>query len=193
MLERLLEGNRSFRTWEFDQNRSHYDTIAKGQNPEVLFICCADSRIEPGRITRTRAGGLFVVRNVGNIIPPGDTGIAAVLEFAIPQLKIPTIVLCGHSGCASIRALDWEPNDEPVFSWLRHAHPAKERVDARIPLPRTEDERKERYRLIELENVRLQIEHLYTYPLLKKAVDEKRVAVHGLYYDLATGALTRVT
>ena len=193
MLKRLLEGNRLFRTREFDLNRSHYETIAKGQKPEALFICCADSRIEPGKITATRAGELFVLRNVGNIIPPGDPGIAALLEFAIPQLKIPTIILCGHSGCASIRALDREPTDEPVFRWLDFARAAQERVDAQIPLPRTDDERNERFRLIEEENVRLQIEHLFTYPVVRNSVDENRVEVCGVYYDLTTGELNRVT
>ena len=193
MLKRLLEGNHTFRTTEFAGNRDHYTTIAGGQKPEALFICCADSRIEPGKITQTKAGELFVLRNVGNIIPPGDFGIAALLEFAIPQLKIPTIILCGHSGCASIRALDWKPTDEPVSRWLDNAREAKERVDARIPLPQTEDDKNARYRQIELENVRLQIEHLLTYPLLKKAVDERRVEVYGLYYDLGTGELSRVT
>jgi carbonic anhydrase len=192
MMKRLLEGNQKFRDGDFIKNKTHYENIALGQKPGALFICCADSRIEPGKITRTRAGELFVLRNVGNIIPVDDSGIAALLEFAIPQLKIPTIVLCGHSGCASIRALDWKVNDEPVSRWLINAREAKERVDARLPLPRTEDERNERYRQIEQENVRLQIEHLYTYPLLKKAVDEKRVEVHGLYYDLGTGELSTV-
>ena len=70
---------------------------------------------------------------------------------------------------------------------------AKERVDRAIKVPETVAGKEERYRLIEQENVRLQLEHLNTYPLLRKAVGEKRVEVHGLYYELATGALTRVT
>ena len=192
MLKRLLEGNRLFRTREFDPNRSHYETIAKGQKPEALFICCADSRIEPGKITQTQAGELFVLRNVGNIIPPGDPGIAALLEFAIPQLKIPTIVLCGHSGCASIRALDWEQTDEPVSRWLNNAREAKERVDAAIQAPTTPLEKENRYRQIEQENIRLQIEHLLSYPIVRNGIDEKRVGVCGLYYDLGTGELIPV-
>jgi carbonic anhydrase len=66
-------------------------------------------------------------------------------------------------------------------------------VDKTISPPKTVLEQEERYKLIEQENVRLQIEHLHTYPILKKAVDDKKVQVHGLYYDLGTGALTRVT
>lgn len=192
MIKRVLEGNRTFRAGEFAKNRSHYETIAKGQKPEALFICCVDSRIEPGEITGTHAGELFVMRNVGNIIPPADSGIAALLDFALGQLKIQTIVLCGHSGCASIRALDREWRDEPVFHWLDHAREAKVRVDKRIPQPCTDPERDERYRLIEQENVRLQIENLLGYTFLKTAVEEKRVAIHGLYYTIATGELTQI-
>jgi carbonic anhydrase len=77
--------------------------------------------------------------------------------------------------------------------WLNNAREAKIRVDKTISPPKTVQEMDERYRLIELENVRLQIEHIFTYPLLKKAVDDKKVAVHGLYYDLGTGELKKIT
>ncbi|MDO8842627.1 carbonic anhydrase, partial [Methanocalculus sp.] len=115
-----------------------------------------------------------------------------VLEYAVLHLKVKDIVICGHSNCGAIRALDKESNDSYIPLWLNNAREAKERVDAKIKPPTTLAEKDERYRLIEHENVRLQIEHLYTYPLLKKAVDEKRVEVHGLYYDLTNGLLSRV-
>ena len=109
------------------------------------------------------------------------------------HLEVSDVVVCGHSNCGAIRALDKESTDAYIPLWLNNAREAKERVDRKIKLPETIPEQEARYRLIEQENVRLQLEHLSTYPLLKKAVDEKRVEVHGLYYDLATGALTRVT
>jgi carbonic anhydrase len=192
MIENLLQGNKVFRDTEFVQNRDHYQKLSKKQNPDTLWIGCADSRIQIGHITHTRAGELFIMRNVGNIVPVNDPGIEALLEFALLQLNISSVVVCGHSNCASIRALDREPANPPIPHWLDHAREARNRVDALVPAPVTEAAKEERYRLIELENVRLQLEHLHTYPLLKKGVGEHRVQTHGLYYDLGTGALTRV-
>lgn len=192
MLDTILEGNRRFRNEEFRKDIDHYHAIAAAQKPKALFIACADSRIEPCRITGTRAGDLFSIRNVGNIIPPEDHGIATVLEFAITQLKAPEILLCGHSRCASIRALDWPVGDDPISRWLVHARQAQERVDNRISPPQTPAEADERYRLIEEENVRLQIEHLLTFPVVRRAVDADRLRINGLYYDILTGTLTPV-
>jgi carbonic anhydrase len=193
MIEKLLDGNRKFRDLEFVPNIDHYRNLAKSQKPTMLWIGCSDSRIQVGHITQARAGELFIMRNVGNIVPAGDPGIEALLEFALVQLNIAHIAVCGHSNCASIRALDREPADAALPHWLDHAREAKVRVDARIRAPETIVEKDERYRLIEQENVRLQIEHLHTYPLLREALGEKHVETHGLYYDLATGELTRVT
>lgn len=101
-------------------------------------------------------------------------------------------MICGHSNCGAIRALDKESTDAYIPLWLNNAREAKTRVDAKVSPPKTVLEAEERYRMIEQENVRLQIEHLYTYPLLKKAVDEKKVSVYGLYYDLGTGELKKI-
>jgi carbonic anhydrase len=192
MIEKLLTGNRKFRDQEFGPNIDHYRDLAKSQKPTMLWIGCADSRIQVGHITQARAGELFIMRNVGNIVPPGDPGIEALLEFALVQLNIAHVIVCGHSNCASIRALDREPAEAALPHWLDNAREARARVDAKITALETVLEKEERYRLIEQENVRLQIEHLHTYPLLKEFMREKRVETCGLYYDLATGELSRV-
>ncbi|WP_368659866.1 carbonic anhydrase [Methanocalculus taiwanensis] len=166
--------------------------LTGSQHPETLWIGCSDSRLQTGHITQAKAGELFIQRNIGNIVPIHDWNFATVLEYAVLHLKVKDVVICGHSNCGAIRALDKESTDSYIPLWLNNAREAKERVDAKIKPPTTLAEKDERYRLIEHENVRLQIEHLYTYPLLKKAVDEKRVEVHGLYYDLTNGLLSRV-
>ena len=192
MIDNLLLGNQRFRETDFTRNIDYYRTLAGGQHPDTLWITCSDSRIQSGHITQARAGELFVQRNIGNIVPIHDWNFATVLEYAVVHLKVKDVVVCGHSNCGAIRALDQESGDAYIPLWLNNAREAKERVDRKIAVPTTVQEKEERYRLIEEENVRLQIEHLSTYPLLKKAVDEKRIAVHGLYYDLATGVLSRV-
>lgn len=192
MIDKLLLGNYKFRESDFTPNIDYYRELASSQHPTVLWIGCSDSRLQTGHITQAKAGELFIQRNIGNIVPIHDWNFATVLEYAVVHLKVEDVVICGHSNCGAIRALDKESTDSYIPLWLNNARDAKERVDKKITPPTTVLEKDERYRLIELENVRLQIEHLHTYPLLKKAVDEKRVQVHGLYYDLATGILSKV-
>ena len=191
-IDKLLLGNFRFREADFSPNIDYYRELASGQSPATLWIGCSDSRIQTGHITQARAGELFIQRNIGNIVPVHDWNFATVLEYAVVHLKVRDVVICGHTNCGAIRALDKESSDSYIPLWLNNAREAKARIDGRIKPPETVKEADERYRLIEQENVRLQIEHLATYPLLKKAVDEKRVEVHGLYYDLATGELKKI-
>ena len=192
MIDNLLLGNYKFRETDFSPNIDYYRELAQSQHPSVLWIGCSDSRLQTGHITQAKAGELFIQRNIGNIVPIHDWNFATVLEYALAHLHVSDVVICGHSNCGAIRALDKESTDSYIPLWLNNAREAKDRVDKKITSPLTVLEKEERYRLIEQENVRLQIEHLHTYPILKKAVDDKKVEIHGLYYDLGTGALTRV-
>jgi len=192
-IDKLLLGNLRFRESDFTPNIDYYKELAGSQHPETLWIGCSDSRLQTGHITQARAGELFIQRNIGNIVPVHDWNFATVLEYAVMHLKVKDVVICGHSNCGAIRALDKESTDAYIPLWLNNAREAKDRVDSKIEMPHTPADQENRYRLIEQENVRLQIEHLFTYPLLKKAVAENRVAVHGLYYDLGTGALSRIS
>ncbi|MDD1688984.1 MAG: carbonic anhydrase [Methanoregula sp.] len=192
MIDQLLEGNKKFRETVFKQNFDHYQELTRGQSPPVLWIGCSDSRLQTGHITGTQAGTLFMHRNIGNMAPANDWSLATVLEYGIKHLKIQNIVICGHSDCGAIKALDKELEDFYVPNWLNNAIEAKKRVDGRIKKPSTPGEQKERSRMIEQENVRLQIEHLRTYPIVAKAEKEKKIQIHGMYYDLENGALTKI-
>jgi carbonic anhydrase len=192
VIDKFLLGNYQFRQTDFTPNIDHYRELVASQHPTVLWIGCSDSRIQTGHITQAKAGELFIQRNIGNIVPVHDWNFATVLEYAVKHLHVQDVVICGHSNCGAIRALDKESSDAYIPLWLNNAREAKERVDKKIDPPKDPIEIGNRYRMIEEENVRLQMEHLSTYPLLKKAADEKRVEIHGLYYDLATGELLRV-
>jgi len=192
MIDNLLLGNHRFRESDFTPNIDHYRDLVDAQHPKVLWLGCSDSRVNPERITESRAGEIFVQRNIGNIVPDHDWNFATVLEFAIVHLKVEEIVICGHSDCGAIKALDMVSTDAYIPLWLSNARVAKERVDAVIKKAETAEELKARQRAIEQENVKLQLEHLLTYPLVKNAVDGGKLQVHGLYYDLETGVLSRI-
>jgi len=192
MIDELLSGNVTFQNTLFKQHHERYSELTKGQQPPVLWIGCSDSRLQTGHITNTPAGTLFMHRNIGNMAPANDWNLATVLEYGIKHLKVQHIVICGHSDCGAIKALDKELEDAYVPNWLNNAIEAKQRIDAKIKKPSTPKEHKDRSRMIEQENVRLQIEHLMTYPMVKNAVKERRIEIHGLYYDLETGALSKI-
>jgi carbonic anhydrase len=192
MIDRFLEGNRKFLEEDFAQNPEHYGSLVSSQSPTVLWIGCSDSRVNPERITGAKAGEIFVQRNIGNIVPIHDWNFATVLEYAVNHLKVDDIVVCGHSDCGAMKALDKESTDAYIPLWLNNAVEAKTRVDARISSPKTPEEEKERRRMIELENIKLQLEHLRTYPPVKAAEKAGKIRLHGVYFDLATGKLAKI-
>ena len=192
MIDQLLTGNIKFRETFFKQNYERYSELAKGQKPSVLWIGCSDSRIQTGHITSADPGVLFIQRNIGNVAPVHDWNFATVLEYALKHLKVKDIVICGHSDCGAVKALDLETDDNYIPLWLNNAMEAKHRIDAKMKKPATDTDARKRSRMIEQENVRLQIEHLKTYPLVKTALKEKKVQIHGLYYNLENGELSKI-
>jgi carbonic anhydrase len=149
MIDQLLAGNVKFRETVFKQNYERYSELAKGQKPSVLWIGCSDSRIQTGHITNADAGVLFIQRNIGNVAPVHDWNFATVLEYALKHLKVKDIVICGHSDCGAVKALDKETDDNYIPLWLNNAMEAKHRVDAKIKKPATDADARQRSRMIE--------------------------------------------
>ena len=188
MISTLINGNKRFVSEVFERERDYFSELAKHQRPTVLWIGCSDSRVPVNTITQTRAGEIFVHRNVGNIVATNDWNLSAVLEFSINHLKIPDIVVCGHYGCGGIAALD-EENDEDRYIpiWLNNAYKARERVDDKLKELHLGISPEQRMNLIVEENVRLQLEHLLEYPFVRIAMRQGILTVHGWVYDMASG------
>src|SRR3954453_1858588 len=96
-IQRLVEGIHHFQESTFRSQRELFEHLARGQSPDTLFITCSDSRIDPGLITRTRPGELFVLRNAGNIVPQagaGSGGEACTIEYAVAALKVKEVIVC---------------------------------------------------------------------------------------------------
>ena len=135
--EKLISGHHRFRQ-KFDSEHEVFQRLAEdGQNPKVLWIGCSDSRVVPELITGADPGELFDVRNIANIVPPpGSAACAtgAAIEYAVVHLEVTHIVVCGHTECGGIKALESPPSadSEPhIASWLELARPAREGVLAR--------------------------------------------------------------
>jgi carbonic anhydrase len=190
-LNTLVEQTKTHRD---DFFREHGQLLARliqeGQSPPVLFISCDDSRVIPEAIMGAKPGDLFVLRNVGNIVPPFGTGeraVGATLEYAVPYLQVKHIILCGHTDCGGIKALDLQLDhlEEPYLAqWIEYARSAQTQVDARGI------DSEERHRRIVEQNVLLQVGNLRTYDAVRKAEQADLLTLHGWVYDLSTGRIS---
>ena len=105
-MEKIVNGYLQFKESGFKERKDLFAKLSNSQSPEVLFITCSDSRIDPNLITQTEPGDLFVIRNAGNIVPPHTVesdGIVASIEFAVVALGVKHIVVCGHSNCGAMK------------------------------------------------------------------------------------------
>ena len=126
-MQKLIQGIHQFQGESFLPLQGLFEQLAKGQNPETLFITCSDSRIDPNLLTQAKPGDLFILRNAGNIIPPhgaGNGGEAATIEFAVAALGVKDIIICGHSLCGAMQGLlhpEQVASLPALSSWLSHA------------------------------------------------------------------------
>ena len=188
--ESLLRGIASFQAEAYPARREAFAALAHQQEPLALFITCSDSRIVPSLITQTGPGELFVERNPGNLIPRcGDLpGVSCSVEFAMLVLKVPLIIICGHSDCGAMKALlhaETAENLPEVKQWMRHAAAAHDRLK-REAANVADDEKL--LRLTEF-NVRAQIENLKTHPSVQSRLAAGEVEIHGWVYDVGSGSI----
>lgn len=188
-MPKFAAGVVKFQKEVFPEKKALFERLAKGQAPEALFITCSDSRIETGLITQTDPGELFICRNAGNIVPPHDThtgAMTASIEFAVAALKVPHIVICGHTHCGAMKgalnlgALDSMPH---VRDWLAHTRAAVEIVEAIGP----DMDDTARLQALTEQNVLIQLNHLRTHPAVAKALALGEVQLHGWVYDIEDG------
>lgn len=193
-MDKLYKGIHKFRESYFAREEEFFKNLSHTQTPEVLFITCSDSRVDPNLITQSRPGELFIVRNVGNIIPPYNAikdknSVAAAIEFAVLVLKVKDIILCGHSGCGAMEALYRGKmgleNMPHLRDWLKIASPVKDTISLFFPDLSGES----RQKAVETANILAQLKNIETYPFIAKALNNGIIHLHGWYYDIGTGAV----
>lgn len=197
-MQRLIEGVHRFRREEFGRYRDLFAQLAhEGQHPHALFITCADSRVIAELITHSRPGELFVVKNVGNIVPPnGASGernsTAAAIEFAASVLKVSDIVVCGHTQCGAMHGiangfahldLSLAPH---LCTWLDVASPVKHALETHYTHV-TDPE--DRATAAAEENVLFGLENLHTYPVVTHRLERGDLRLHGWVFKIATAEL----
>jgi carbonic anhydrase len=187
-MRKLVRGIIDFRNNLRPTARKTFARLALGQSPDALFIACSDSRVAANVFASTEPGDLFVVRNVGNIVAPAaadglsvaDESEAAAIEFAVGNLAVRDIIVCGHSSCGAMAGLlqGRESLAAPhLRSWLKHAERARDRVPD-LSAPDAADR-------LSQANALLQIEHLRTYPMVEQAEKRGALRLHAFWFDIA--------
>ncbi|MGR8949274.1 MAG: carbonic anhydrase [Gammaproteobacteria bacterium] len=190
-MEKIVNGIIQFQNEPFKKREDLFAELANGQSPEVLFVTCADSRIDPNLVTQTEPGELFICRNAGNIVPPHVKvagGVTASIEYAVAVLGVSHIVICGHTDCGAMKgALNPKGlEDLPhVHEWLNNSRAAVEVVKAKYG-----EAGPEQLLQVTEENVLLQLQHLRTHPSVAAKIANKEVALHGWVYHIENGMVT---
>ncbi len=191
-MKKLLDGIRDFHDKLRPAYRERFAKLALGQSPDCLFVACSDSRVVPNLFASTNPGDLFVVRNVGNIVPPsragdllgGHNSVGAAIEFATIALSVRDVVVCGHSSCAAMSAIATGATIDgaPHFDrWLQELGPSyarlerETRIDASLPDPDR----------LSQAHVLQQLDHLLTYPSISRRVAEGNLRLNAWWFDLA--------
>ncbi|HEY5254364.1 MAG TPA: carbonic anhydrase [Acidobacteriaceae bacterium] len=191
-MERIIDGVLKFQREVYPRQKAFFEALSTAQRPQALFIGCSDSRVVPELMTQQGPGDLFVVRNAGNIVPPhglAPGGVSASIEYAVAVLGVPDIVVCGHSGCGAMIAIQCGGEQlealPSVAKWLHFADAARRVVEERFAA----EDVPTRLNMLIRENVLVQLDNLLTHPSVATAVRAKELRLHGWVFDIATAGV----
>lgn len=189
----IRENLKRFKDESFGKLKPLFEKLAdEGQRPHTLFITCADSRVNPHMVTHTKPGEIFVVRNIGNIVPKwhtrmGEHSTLSAVEYAVLNLGVRNIIVCGHSHCGACSAM-WDDKELGFHTrqWIKLGAPVK-RFIGFFRLENSEDDLEYREFLTEQVNVVLQLKRLSKYPFIKERLKSGELTLNGWHYIIKTG------
>jgi len=197
-MRNLVEGVLRFQREAMPQYGEKFAALAQGQDPKVMFITCVDSRVVPNLISAAEPGELFVLRNVGNLLPTlGSSGISttdpgapAAVFFAVKGLKVQDVVVCGHSGCGAMQKHLERSKKTPheslgnpnLDAWLDQLDDSLKDLHNDGPF----DDALPEYDQLAQTNVALQLRRLQSYPFVRERLKAGTLRLHGWYFDIGT-------
>lgn len=189
-IKRLLLENKAWSKAKIDLDPNYFKSMAIDQNPEYLWIGCADSRVPPSEITNTDPGQMFVHRNIANLVANNDMNVLSVISYAVEHLKVPHIIICGHYNCGGVKAAMSNQHLGLLNNWIKN-------IKDVYTLHRTEidqlgDQTERVNRLVEV-NVKAQVDNLRHNAVIQRAwKNNQRLFIHGWVYDLNSGLLKQI-
>lgn len=195
VMEKFIDNVALFTTRFISEHEYLFQKLKSGQNPETMMITCSDSRIAPHVKTGGKPGDMFIFRNMGNFIPPyqveGDdaTGVAAFLEYGVNILGARHIIVLGHTNCGAIEGIFTSSQKVAesrfIKGWLQNGDRVKRTVREKSGM----DDETHNAELGFRENVRLQVEHVKSYPFIRHLAALEKLFVHGWLYDVRTAEM----
>ena len=191
-LRGYAQGNKLFKSYFKKNQESLLGLVKNGQSPKALFIGCSDSRVIPDLMVQADPGDLFVLRNVGNFVPPYKPdedfhATASGIEYAVSALEVKEVIICGHTHCGACAALYKEIEDPSLIhtkKWLELGKSAKTSAILSLGVNAPKEEL---LRLTEKLSIMKQIDNILTYPIIKTRFEAGTLSIHGWYYDIETG------
>ncbi|PIB33113.1 carbonic anhydrase [Olleya marilimosa] len=185
-IKKVFENNQKFVKDKLSTDKDYFENLGKGQNPELLYIGCSDSRVTAEDLMGLGPGEVFVHRNIANMVSGNDLSAMSVVEYAVVHLKVNHVVVCGHYACGGVKAAMQSADLGVLNSWLRNIRDVyrihKDELNA------IQDDEKKYDRLVEL-NVKEQCVNLLKTAAVQKAYRDRDLKVHGWVFDVHTGKL----
>ena len=190
----LIDRYKKWKSREYLKNEEKFRKLASsGQSPSTIVISCCDSRIHATSIFGAEEGEFFVHRNIANIVPPYSLdginyGTSAAIEYAIKELKVNHLIILGHKDCGGIKyghkvhSDSANTNYEFINKWLTILLPAYNKIQKDVS-------EQEQINQLEEESIKTSINNLFSFPFVKKAIDENNLLIHGLIHDIGSGNL----
>lgn len=185
-IQKIFENNREWVQQKLELDKDYFKNLSKGQNPDILYIGCSDSRVTAEELMGISPGEAFVHRNIANMVPNTDLSAMSVIEYAVEYLKVKHIVVCGHYYCGGVKAAMDSADLGILNPWLRNIRDVY-RIHAE-ELNAIEDEEARYKRLVEL-NVQEQCFNVIKAAVVQKADKEREINVHGWVFDIHSGKL----
>ncbi len=185
-ITRVFENNEQWIAEKLALDKDYFTNLSKGQTPEILYIGCSDSRATAEEIMGAKPGEVFVHRNIANMVISIDLNVMSVVNFAVNQLQVKHVVVCGHYFCGGVKAAMTAQDLGLLNPWLRNIRDVyrihKDELNA------ISDENEKYNRLVEL-NVQEQCVNLTKTAAVQRAYKERGLQVHGWVFDIHSGKL----
>lgn len=187
LYEKLIANNKKWVQSKLDVDPEFFSKLAKGQQPPLLWIGCADSRVPANEIIGAQPGEVFVHRNIANMVVHTDMSMLSVLDYAVNHLKVKHVMVCGHYGCGGVQAAMSNNSIGLIDNWIRTIKDVyrlhKGELDA------IGDESKRFDRFVEL-NVKEQVYDLAKTSIVQNAWENSQeLYLHGVVYGIGSGII----
>ena len=185
-ISRIFKNNQDWVQTKLDVEPGYFSDLSKGQNPDILYIGCSDSRVTAEELMGVSPGEVFVLRNIANMVPNTDLSVMSVINYAVEHLKVKHIVVCGHYYCGGVQAAMKSGDLGILNPWLRNIRDVYRTHKEELKKIDNEEERYKR--LVEL-NVEEQCINVIKTAEVQKAQRDRGLTVHGWVFDVNSGKL----